>query len=107
MSSEFLLVVPEANFAPDAHLVVPEIDDLAVDSIFEKPGRNDPCHCTSGKKYKKCHEESDAIAWRFVKQKTVEAHFACAYLRTFPANRPGYDPPPEEIYDAEDEEVYD
>jgi hypothetical protein len=24
-----------------------------------KPGRNDPCHCGSGKKYKKCHLESD------------------------------------------------
>ena len=25
-----------------------------------KPGRNDPCHCGSGKKYKKCHETADA-----------------------------------------------
>jgi hypothetical protein len=25
-----------------------------------KLGRNDPCHCGSGKKYKKCHLESDA-----------------------------------------------
>ncbi len=24
-----------------------------------KPGRNDPCHCGSGKKYKKCHLDSD------------------------------------------------
>lgn len=24
-----------------------------------KLGRNDPCHCGSGKKYKKCHEASD------------------------------------------------
>jgi hypothetical protein len=22
-------------------------------------GRNDPCHCGSGKKYKKCHEAAD------------------------------------------------
>src|SRR5205807_9945221 len=26
------------------------------------PGRNDPCHCGSGKKYKKCHEERDSAA---------------------------------------------
>lgn len=26
------------------------------------PGRNDPCHCGSGKKYKKCCEEKDASA---------------------------------------------
>ena len=25
-----------------------------------KLGRNDPCHCGSGKKYKKCHEAEDA-----------------------------------------------
>jgi hypothetical protein len=25
-----------------------------------KIGRNDPCHCGSGKKYKKCHEAADA-----------------------------------------------
>jgi hypothetical protein len=24
-----------------------------------KLGRNDPCHCGSGKKYKKCHEAAD------------------------------------------------
>jgi hypothetical protein len=24
-----------------------------------KLGRNDPCHCGSGKKYKKCHEAGD------------------------------------------------
>ncbi len=25
----------------------------------EKPGRNEPCWCGSGKKYKKCHYASD------------------------------------------------
>lgn len=28
-------------------------------AIMVKPGRNDPCHCGSGKKYKKCHLDSD------------------------------------------------
>jgi len=27
-----------------------------------KPGRNDPCHCGSGKKYKKCCQPKDAAA---------------------------------------------
>lgn len=27
--------------------------------VAMKLGRNDPCHCGSGKKYKKCHEASD------------------------------------------------
>jgi len=26
---------------------------------FKKPGPNEPCHCGSGKKYKKCHAASD------------------------------------------------
>ena len=30
----------------------------------EKPGRNEPCHCGSGKKYKKCCSDKDAEAKR-------------------------------------------
>jgi hypothetical protein len=33
------------------------------------PGRNDPCHCGSGKKYKKCHEDKDATATHTVLEK--------------------------------------
>lgn len=33
------------------------------------PGRNDPCHCGSGKKYKKCHEDQDATATHAVLEK--------------------------------------
>lgn len=33
------------------------------------PGRNDPCHCGSGKKYKKCHEDQDAAATHAVLEK--------------------------------------
>ena len=29
-----------------------------------KPGRNDPCHCGSGKKYKKCCQPKDDEAER-------------------------------------------
>lgn len=28
------------------------------------PGRNDPCHCGSGQKYKKCHQAADEAAAR-------------------------------------------
>jgi hypothetical protein len=28
--------------------------------MAQKPGRNDDCHCGSGKKYKHCHAEQDA-----------------------------------------------
>ena len=31
-------------------------------SSAEKPGRNDPCHCGSGLKYKKCHSVADDAA---------------------------------------------
>ena len=33
------------------------------------PGRNDPCHCGSGKKYKKCHEDKDAAAKHVILEK--------------------------------------
>jgi hypothetical protein len=33
------------------------------------PGRNDPCHCGSGKKYKKCCEDKDANAKHAVLEK--------------------------------------
>ncbi len=32
--------------------------------MSEKIGRNDPCHCGSGKKYKNCHLELDAVGHR-------------------------------------------
>jgi hypothetical protein len=31
-------------------------------------GRNDPCHCGSGKKYKSCHLEADETAAREARQ---------------------------------------
>ncbi|NBD36351.1 MAG: hypothetical protein GVY30_10210 [Chloroflexi bacterium] len=30
----------------------------------QRPGRNDPCWCGSGKKYKQCHLRSDKKATR-------------------------------------------
>jgi hypothetical protein len=29
---------------------------------MKRPGRNEPCHCGSGKKYKKCCEHKDELA---------------------------------------------
>ena len=33
------------------------------------PGRNDPCHCGSGRKYKQCHLEKDEAARRKARAK--------------------------------------
>ncbi len=38
-----------------------------------KIGRNDPCHCGSGKKYKRCCLEEDQEGERFVREATVAA----------------------------------
>jgi hypothetical protein len=41
-----------------------------------KPGRNDPCHCGSGKKYKRCclaAREAEEAAMRRTTQETAEA----------------------------------
>jgi hypothetical protein len=34
-------------------------DEEEEEAAFVKPGRNDPCWCGSGKKYKKCHLDAD------------------------------------------------
>ena len=34
-------------------------------------GRNDPCHCGSGKKYKKCHLEADEAKDRKLREKAA------------------------------------
>jgi hypothetical protein len=36
------------------------------------PGRNEPCHCGSGKKYKQCHLEKDEAARRKARAKEQE-----------------------------------
>jgi tetratricopeptide (TPR) repeat protein len=35
-----------------------------VPALMAKPGRNDPCHCGSGNKYKKCCQSKDEAAER-------------------------------------------
>ena len=35
----------------------------------KSPGRNDPCHCGSGKKYKQCHLDTDETAAREARAK--------------------------------------
>ena len=35
-------------------------------------GRNDPCHCGSGKKYKQCHLDKDEAAERAARAKAAE-----------------------------------
>jgi hypothetical protein len=37
------------------------------------PGRNDPCHCGSGKKYKNCHLDKDEAAARAARAKAAAA----------------------------------
>ena len=69
-----------------AQMILPVIDPLTLDSIFPKPGRNDPCHCGSGAKYKRCHETADQKAWRVVAQLRKEAENVGATLPRF--NRP-------------------
>jgi hypothetical protein len=36
-------------------------------------GRNDPCHCGSGKKYKQCHLAQDEAAERAARAKAADA----------------------------------
>ena len=47
-------------------------------STAERPGRNDPCHCGSGRKYKQCCLDKDEAALRAARAKTAEAAAAPA-----------------------------
>jgi hypothetical protein len=38
----------------------------------QPPGRNDPCHCGSGKKYKRCHLDADQQAQREAEESLAE-----------------------------------
>ena len=42
---------------------------------MNKPGRNDPCYCGSGKKYKQCHLREDQEAERDRRSQADAAHF--------------------------------
>ena len=53
---EVIFAPAEAQAAAQGAAGVPEVDKPVVrDSAFERAGRNDPCPCGSGKKFKFCH----------------------------------------------------
>jgi len=52
-------------------------------STAERPGRNDPCHCGSGRKYKQCCLDKDEAAVRAARAKTAEAAGAPAASAVF------------------------
>jgi len=43
------------------------------DTLDHNLGRNDPCHCGSGKKYKQCHLAEDEAAARAARAAQAEA----------------------------------
>lgn len=53
-------------------------------------GRNDPCHCGSGKKYKQCHLAADEAKAREERAKAVES--APAPESAAAPEKPGSDP---------------
>jgi hypothetical protein len=54
-------------------------------------GRNDPCHCGSGKKYKQCHLESDEAEAREARAKAAAEAPAPAAEEAVPEKRPKHD----------------
>ena len=64
-------------------------------STDERPGRNDPCHCGSGRKYKQCCLEKDEAATRAAHAEAVAATvLGCAFAwggLVFPPLKPLYD----------------
>jgi SEC-C motif len=56
-------------------------------------GRNDPCHCGSGRKYKNCHLGKDEEAARVARAKAAEAAPAPAPAAEEPASKAHAAPP--------------
>lgn len=63
-ASGFEPTAPPATTALDTAMDLERIDDTPAEPLTrrEVPGRNDPCWCRSGKKYKKCHADADSKA---------------------------------------------
>jgi SEC-C motif len=66
-----------------------------VANIFPTPGRNQPCHCGSGVKYKRCCDLLDQKSWRTVAQLRREVDTVLEMLRAMPkSSYQEYDPEP-------------
>ena len=50
---------------------------------MDKPGRNDPCYCGSGKKYKQCHLREDQAKERELREQVNAARFLRLELPRF------------------------
>ena len=57
-------------------------------SIDERPGRNEPCHCGSGRKYKQCHLDKDEAILRAARAKEAAAATPAAEAPAVPAPAP-------------------
>jgi SEC-C motif len=57
-------------------------------------GRNDPCHCGSGRKYKQCHLDKDEAAAREIRAKDLAAQPAKGAEAEPAANEPAKAAPP-------------
>jgi hypothetical protein len=60
------------------------------------PGRNDPCRCGSGKKYKKCCLEKDEIARAKAAKEVAADLLAQAHTEKKDENKPGFKHPEKE-----------
>jgi len=79
----------------DLQLIVPDTDPRTLDSVFRTPGQNEPCHCGSGTKYKRCHETVDQKAYSAVVKLMQEANAAYEMTHAMPKARCSkYDPDP-------------
>lgn len=55
--------------------------------MSQKPGRNDPCYCGSGKKYKRCHSPLDQAAEQEQRLQRDAAHFIREELFEYAQNK--------------------
>jgi hypothetical protein len=51
-----------SKFKLASRAVSQKLDEIKTDLTADRPGRNDPCYCGSGKRYKQCHMAEDRAA---------------------------------------------
>ena len=87
---DLVAYLPDPRPLPPLEVIFDEVDPLVLEHIYTAPGRNDPCRCGSGVKYKKCCLDGDNVAWSDVARVSQQAVAALTLLRTLP--RSGWEP---------------
>jgi len=64
-----------SKFKLASRAISQKLDEIKTDLTAERPGRNDPCYCGSGQRYKQCHMAEDRAADQLRRDQVEAATF--------------------------------